>query len=94
MSRLRNDDLLSSSQDIDVIAIMANRASLNLRNDTSDSTELSSLTAIIDQSSYNTTEALFSMGKTLFVCLVLLVLMVLFSNDIDTLLVEPIEGMM
>ena len=94
MYRLRNDDLLSSSQDIDVIAIMANRPSLNLRNDTADSKELSSLTAIIDQSSYNTTEALFSMGKTLFVCLVLLVLMVLFSNDIDTLLVEPIEGMM
>ena len=94
MSKMRNDDLLSSSQDINVATIMSNRPSLTLRTDTTDSQELSSLTAILDQSDYNTTEALFSMGKTLFVCLVLLVLMILFSNDIDTLLVEPIEGMM
>lgn len=34
------------------------------------------------------------MGKTLFICLILLILMQLFSQNIDTLLVEPIEGMM
>ena len=94
MNTLRNDDLLSSSQEIDVTLILAARPSLTLRTDTIDSTELNSLTAILDQSNYNTIEAAFSMGKTLFVCLVLLALMALFSNDIDTLLVEPIEGMM
>ena len=38
--------------------------------------------------------AAFSLAKTLFVCLVLILLLQLFTNDINTLLVEPIEGMM
>jgi len=50
--------------------------------------------AILDQSYLNRVSAYFSMAKTLFVCIVLLVMMGLFANDIDTLLVEPIEGMM
>jgi len=58
------------------------------------SASLTSLNAILDQSQYNSKVAFFSMAKTLFVCLVLLLLMQMFSRDIDTLLVEPIEGMM
>ena len=53
-----------------------------------------SLTAILDQGEMNRIIAAFSLAKTLFVCLVLILLLQLFTKDINTLLVEPIEGMM
>lgn len=49
---------------------------------------------ILDQNQYNRKLALFSLGKTFFICLILLILMHLFSKSIDSLLVEPIESMM
>ena len=52
------------------------------------------LTAILNQSETNRIIAYFSLSKTLFVCLVLILLLQLFATDINTLLVEPIEGMM
>ena len=57
-------------------------------------TDSTLLTAILNQNKYNRITSAFSMAKTLFTCLTLLILMGLFSRDIDTLLVEPIEGMM
>ena len=53
-----------------------------------------SLTAILDQGQMNRIMAAFSLAKTLFVCLVFILLLQLFTKDINTLLVEPIEGMM
>ena len=93
LSVLRDEDLLSSSQTINTAAIMANRPGLTLRT-SSKSSDLTSLNAILNQNSYNRKLAAFSMGKTLFICLILLILMQLFSQSIDTLLVEPIENMM
>lgn len=55
---------------------------------------MTSLNVILNQNQYNRKVAAFSMGKTLFICLILLILMQLFSQTVDTLLVEPIEGMM
>jgi len=93
LSSLRSTDLISSTQNINVSAILAIRSDLTLRSNGT-SASLTSLNAILDQSQYNSKVAFFSMAKTLFVCLVLLLLMQMFSRDIDTLLVEPIEGMM
>jgi hypothetical protein len=78
---------------VNVTAVLALRSDLSLRTNASGAS-LSSLNAILNQSQYNSKLAFFSMAKTLFVCLVLLLLMQMFSKDIDTLLVEPIEGMM
>jgi len=86
ISSLRNEDLISSTQTIDAAAIMAQRPGLTLRA-SSNTTSLTSLNAILNQSQTNRIGAFFSMAKTLFVCLVLLLLMQMFSKDIDTLLV-------
>jgi hypothetical protein len=56
--------------------------------------ETNSIIAIIDNSSYGQKEAFFSIGKTVFICIILTLLLHLFSSDIDELLVIPIEGMM
>lgn len=90
---LRSDDLVSSSQTIDVTAIIALRPDLTLRAST-DAKQQNTLTAILNQNANNRIGALFSISKTVFVCLVLLLMLHLFSNDIDSLIVEPIEGMM
>lgn len=90
---LRNEDLLSSSQTIDTALIMQNHPSLTLRTATS-TNDLTSLNVILNQNQYNRKLAAFSMAKTLFICLSLLVIMHFFSSTIDTLLVEPIESMM
>lgn len=90
---LRNEDLLSSFQVVDTTTIMQSRPGLTLRQ-SSDTVDLASLNAILNQNGYNRKIAAFSMGKTLFICLILLILMQLFSQNIDTLLVEPIEDMM
>ena len=90
---LRNEDLLSSFQVVDTTTIMQSRPGLTLRQ-SSDTVDLASLNAILNQNGYNRKIAAFSMGKTLFICLILLIMMQLFSQNIDTLLVEPIEDMM
>jgi class 3 adenylate cyclase len=90
---LRNEDLLSSSQAIDTALILLNRPGLSLRQ-SNNSNDLSSLNVILNQNQYNRKLAAFSMAKTLFICLILLLLMHLFSQSIDSLLVEPIEDMM
>ncbi len=56
--------------------------------------EKQSITAIINNSSYNRKSAFFSIGKTTFICIILILLLHLFSTDIDELIVIPIEGMM
>lgn len=89
---LRNEDLLSSVQSINATLVLNNRPDLTLRQSSND--DLSSLNVILNQNQYNRKLALFSMGKTLFICLILLLLMQLFSQNIDTYLVEPIEDMM
>ena len=93
MSTLRSDDLLSSSQTINVKQILALRSDLTLV-DASTGIDQTSFNVVLNQSLYNSRIAIFAMCKTLFVCLVLLVLMQMFNKDIDTLLIEPIENMM
>ena len=92
LSVLRNEDLRASSQTINTNMILQLRPDLTLRN--SISTDLTSINVILNQNSYNVKIAIFNIMKTLFTCITLLILMQLFSRDIDTLLVEPIEGMM
>ena len=94
LSVLRDEDLLSSSQTIDTAAILAARPGLTLRSSSSSTSDLTSLNVILDQNQYNRKLALFSLAKTFFICLILLILMHLFSKSIDSLLVEPIESMM
>jgi hypothetical protein len=89
---LRNEDLLASSQIINTNLILQLRPDLTLRN--SITADLASINVILNQNSYNAKLATFNIIKTLFTCITLLILMQLFSRDIDTLLVEPIEGMM
>ncbi len=93
INTLRDSDLLSSSQLIDVNVIAASRPTLTLRDQLTDK-ESSQISVILNQKQYNSILAYFSIAKTLFICLVLLLLMQLFANDINELLVEPIEGMM
>jgi len=90
---LRNEDLLSSTQTINTTDILKKRSDLTLRS-SSNNDDLTTLNVILNQNPYNVKIALFNMMKTLFTCITLLILMQLFSKDIDTLLVEPIEGMM
>ena len=92
LSVLRSEDLLSSTQTINTSEILAKRKDLTLRQ--SSSIDLTTLNVILNQSQYNFKVSLFNIIKTLFTCITLLILMQLFSRDIDTLLVEPIEGMM
>lgn len=80
-------------QAIDVAAILANRPDLTLRSGLSVK-ESNALTVILSGFNSNRTNAIFSLFKTLFVCFMLIVLIQLFSKDINTLLIEPIEGMM
>jgi len=90
---LRSEDLLSSTQTINTSEILAKRKDLTLRQSSSN-IDLTTLNVILNQSQYNFKVSLFNIIKTLFTCITLLILMQLFSRDIDTLLVEPIEGMM
>jgi hypothetical protein len=90
---LRSSDLISSVQAVDVALILSIRPDLTL-NTGLNAKNSNLITAILDQSALNSTIAIFSLCKTLFVCLVLILLLHLFSSDINTLLVEPIEGMM
>jgi len=92
LNLLRNEDLLASSQTINTNLILQLRPDLTLRN--SNSVDLTSINVILNQNPYNVKLATFNIMKTLFTCITLLILMQLFSKDIDTLLVEPIEGMM
>jgi len=92
LNLLRNEDLLASSQTINTNLILQLRPDLTLRN--SNSVDLTSINVILNQNPYNVKLATFNIMKTLFTCITLLILMQLFSRDIDTLLVEPIEGMM
>ena len=93
LSVLRSEDLLSSTQTINTSEILAKRKDLTLRQSSSN-IDLTTLNVILNQSQYNFKVSLFNIIKTLFTCITLLILMQLFSRDIDTLLVEPIEGMM
>jgi class 3 adenylate cyclase len=93
LSRLRSSDLISSVQIINDTEILANRPDLSLKT-TLTAKETNALTVILDQSQLNAIVAAFSLAKTLFICLVLILLLQLFAKDINTLLVEPIEGMM
>lgn len=92
LTSLRNEDLLSSTQSINTSSILSKRSDLTLRSNTND--DLTTLNVILNQNPYNIKIAMFNMFKTLFTCITLLILMQLFSRDIDFLLVEPIEGMM
>lgn len=93
LSLLRSGDLISSVQTINVSQIVANRPDLSQASGLSDS-KSNSLNVILDQSQMNQIDAAFSLAKTLFVCLVLVLLLQLFTKDINALLVEPIESMM
>jgi hypothetical protein len=86
LSILRNEDLLSSYQAISTAEILQNRPDLSLRQ-SNNSTDLASLNVILNQNQYNRKVAAFSIAKTLFICLILLILMQLFSQTVDTLLV-------
>lgn len=90
LSTLRSSDLISSVQEINVTLIMINRpGELTLRSGLT-AKQSNSLTTILNQNQTNKIIAYFSLSKTLFVCLVLVLLLQLFANDINTLLVEPI----
>jgi hypothetical protein len=93
LESLRSSDLISSVQAVSVADIIAIRPDLTVKGGLS-AKNSNSLTVILDQGEMNSIVAAFSLAKTLFVCLVLILLLQLFTNDINTLLVEPIEGMM
>lgn len=86
LSLLRSSDLISSVQNINVSQILSNRPDLSIRTGLSAKAS-NALTVILDQSHYNKVTAGFSLSKTLFVCLVLVLLLQLFTKDINTLLV-------
>lgn len=86
LSNLRTEDLLSSTQTINTTDILAKRKDLTLR-DSNFNADLTTLNVILNQSQYNVKIALFNIIKTLFTCITLIILMQLFSRDIDTLLV-------
>lgn len=50
--------------------------------------------AIVDQSAFNVNQSYLSLARTTFVCLVLIILLHFFNNDLEDLIVHPIEEMM
>lgn len=96
VDNLRLSDLVSSTEAINITEIAAFRPSLTISSSYFDpnSPTNQSITAILNQRSLNTLQSIFSMCKTTFICAVLILLLHLFSTDIDTLIVDPIQGMM
>jgi uncharacterized protein YybS (DUF2232 family) len=82
----------TSVMHIEVAQIIALRSDLTIRADDWGSTEV--LSAVINIQSYNRKDSFFSIARTLFVCIILIVLLHYFSEDINELIVDPIEKMM
>jgi hypothetical protein len=49
---------------------------------------------MLNQYSYTTNQSYLSLGRTLFVCLLLISLLYFFNQDIEEMIVQPIEEMM
>lgn len=69
---------------------MAARSTLTLRTDTTDIIETTSFIAMLNNRDYNTYQSYLNIGKTLFICLMLIGLLHFFNNDIENLIVHPI----
>ena len=92
ISNQRLEDMQTSILAIDTSQILQLRPDLSLRSDEWGSTGV--LSAVINVQSYNRKDAYFSMARTIFICIILIVLLHYFSEDINELIVEPIEKMM
>lgn len=89
----RLSDITSSIETIQTNEILKVRTDLTLRPNL-DSTEDNEIYAIMDYRSYNIKSALFSIGNTIFICVVLVSMLHFFTEDINELIVTPIEKMM
>lgn len=49
---------------------------------------------MLNQYSYTTNQSYLSLGRTIFVCLLLISLLYFFNQDIEEMIVQPIEEMM
>lgn len=72
---------------------MAIRPELTLRTNISDNLEKTSLFCILNQARFNMQQGWLSLGRTLFICLLLVILISFFNKDIEKLIVQPIEKM-
>lgn len=48
----------------------------------------------MNQGNYNANQSALSIGRTIFICIVLILLLHFFNKDIEDLIVHPIEDMM
>lgn len=92
--RYRSDDTQGSSNDIDVQSMLQKRPELTLNTNNQSSY---SLVAVTNRSNLNDINACtcfhykdFSIGRIIFVCLVLAILLHFFTKDTDSLIIEPI----
>jgi len=88
-AEVRISDWTPSNTIIDTDSILALRSDLTLRTNLL-STESSVIVAIVNQANYNTNMSQLSIGRTLFICLVLILLLHFFNKDIEDLIVHPI----
>ena len=59
-----------------------------------DDIEKTSLLCMLDQYHYTSYQGYLSLGRTVFVCVLLICLLHYFNSDIEELIVHPIEKMM
>lgn len=77
---------MSSIQIINTDLILKNRNDLTF-DPMTEAEDRNVISVVLNQNTYNRRIAAFGMFKTLFVCIVLLVLMYFFNRDVETLLV-------
>lgn len=92
----RNDDTVGSMEEIDT-AFIVSLQSLHMNNNNQSETAISAVTSRL---LFNRTNACtnfltidFSLGRIVFVCIVLATLLHFFTRDTDELIIIPIEGM-
>jgi len=69
---------------------MSVRSDLTLRTNLLDDLEKTSLFCILDQAKYSSYQGYLSLGRTVFICFLLVTLLYFFNQDIDELIVRPI----
>jgi hypothetical protein len=82
--------LISSSETINTSYIISIRNLTLVSASNPAINQTNELTAILNQKKYNKNSAYFSIAKTSFVCIILFVLIQMFTTDIETYIVEPI----
>lgn len=73
---------------------MTQRSDLTIRNDLADNIEKTTILCMLNQATFSANQSYLSLGRTLFICLLLICLLYFFNQDIEQLIVQPIELMM